>query len=52
MIMALPFGLGLLGIVFSLAEYRRAVFWTWSSLIVVLLAWLRFHATDVLPISL
>jgi hypothetical protein len=51
MVMALPFLLGLIATVFAMSGRRRAGIWTWFALAIVLIVWLRYHATDSLGLS-
>ncbi len=52
MFMVLPFVVGLLATGIALAGRRNAAMWAWVALIVVLAAWLKYHATDALNLSL
>jgi hypothetical protein len=52
MIMVLPFAVGLLSVALAIGGRRTVAIWTWGALVVVLLAWLKYHATDALNISL
>lgn len=51
MVMALPFLLGLIATAFAMSGRRRASIWAWFVLLIVLLAWLKYHATDSLGLS-
>jgi hypothetical protein len=51
MVMALPFLVGLIAAVLVMAGHRRAGFWAWFLLAIVLIAWLKYHATDSLGLS-
>lgn len=52
MIMMLPFLTGLIGIWFGIRGHRRLCVAFWLVTLLVYIAWLRFHITDALPISL
>jgi hypothetical protein len=51
MIMALPFLLGVIAIICAMVAQRRVAIGVWVLLVVVLLAWLKYHATDSLGLS-
>jgi hypothetical protein len=51
MVMALPFLLGVIAIICAMIARRRLAIGVWALLVVVLLAWLKFHATDSLGLS-
>ena len=51
MVMALPFLLGLIAITLAMGGRRRAGIWVWLALALVLLAWLKYHSTEVLGLS-
>ena len=51
MVMALPFLLGVIAIICATIAQRRVAIGVWMLLIVVLLAWLKYHATDPLGLS-
>jgi len=51
MVMALPFLLGVIAIICTMVAQRRVAIGVWVLLVVVLLAWLQFHATDPLGLS-
>jgi hypothetical protein len=51
MIMALPFLLGLIAAICAVAGQRRAAIGVWALLAIVLLAWLKYHATSSLGLS-
>jgi hypothetical protein len=52
MFMFLPFAVGLLAAGLALAGRRTVAIWAWAALIVVLAAWLKYHASDALNLSL
>lgn len=52
MIMALPFALGVVAIVLAMSGRRLVAIWAWAATVIVLLAWLGYHSTNVLAISL
>ncbi len=52
MVMVLPFAVGLLSVLLAAAGQRAAAIWAWVATMVVLLAWLKVHATTALSISL
>lgn len=49
--MALPFLLGLIALALAMGGRRRESIWVWLVLAIVLLAWLKYHSTDVLGLS-
>ncbi len=51
MVMALPFLLGLIAAICAAAGQRRAAIGVWVLLVIVLVAWLKYHATDSLGLS-
>jgi hypothetical protein len=51
MVMMLPFLLGLIAGVCAMARLRRAAIGVWVLLLLVLVAWLKYHATDSLGLS-
>ena len=51
MVMALPFLLGLIATALALGGRRRASIGVWVVLAMVLLAWLKYHASDLLDLS-
>ncbi len=51
MVMALPFLLGLIATALAMGGRRRASIGVWFVLAIVLLAWLKYHATDALGLS-
>jgi hypothetical protein len=51
MVMALPFLLGVIAIICAMIAQRRVAIGVWALLVIVLLVWLRFHATDPLGLS-
>ena len=51
MIMALPFLLGVIAIICAMVAQRRVAIGVWVLLVVVSLAWLKYHATDSLGLS-
>ena len=52
MIMALPFVLGVVAVVLAMSGRRLVAIWAWAATVIVLLAWLGYHATNVLAVSL
>lgn len=52
MVMMLPFAIGLVAALLAMRGYRFAAICAWAALIVVLLGWLAYHATDTLKIAL
>jgi len=52
MVMALPFALGLVSAGFAAMGWRTVAVWAWAAMVVVLLSWLKFHASSILAISL
>lgn len=52
MVMILPFLIGLLAALFALRGQRLGAILAWAALVVVLLAWLQYHASDTLNVSL
>jgi hypothetical protein len=51
MVMMLPFLLGLAAAICTMARLRRAAIGIWVLLLLVLVAWLKYHATDSLGLS-
>jgi hypothetical protein len=51
MVMALPFLLGSIATALAMGGRRRASIWVWFVLALVLLAWLKHHASDLLDLS-
>ena len=52
MVMALPFLLGLIAAIVAMAGSRQVAIAVWAVLALVLIAWLKYHATDALGLSL
>jgi hypothetical protein len=52
MVMILPFLIGLLAALFALRGQRMGAVLAWAALVIVLLAWLQYHASDTLNVSL
>jgi hypothetical protein len=51
MVMMLPFLLGLVAAICAMARLRRAAIGVWVVLLLVLVVWLKYHATDSLGLS-
>ncbi len=49
--MALPFLLGLIAVLLAMGGRRHASIWVWFAMALVLLAWLKYHASDALNLS-
>lgn len=49
--MALPFLLGLVAAIVAMAGSRQVAIAVWAVLALVLIAWLKYHATDALGLS-
>jgi hypothetical protein len=52
MIMMLPFLTALIGIVLAMKGMRTAAIGTWAVTLVIMCAWMSYHMTDALNISL
>ena len=52
MVMMLPFLLASIAIFLGIRGRRGPCLWAWVATFVVYLAWLNYHMTDALPISL
>jgi hypothetical protein len=52
MVMILPFVIGLLAALLAMRGQRFGAILAWAALIIVLLAWLQYHASDTLNVSL
>ncbi len=52
MVMILPFVVGLLAAFLALRGQRFGAILAWAALVIVLLAWLQYHASDTLNVSL
>ena len=52
MVMILPFVIGLLAALLAMGGQRFGAILAWLALIIVLLAWLQYHASDTLNVSL
>ncbi len=52
MVMILPFVLGLLAAFLAMRGQRFGAILAWAALVIVLLAWLQYHASDKLNVSL
>jgi hypothetical protein len=52
MVMILPFVIGLLAALLAMRGQRFGAILAWVALIIVLLVWLQYHASDTLNVSL
>jgi len=52
MVMILPFVIGLLAALLAMRGQRFGAILAWAALVIVLLAWLQYHAGDTLNVSL
>lgn len=52
MIMMLPFLTAFLGIVLAMSGYRSATLGTWAATLVIMIAWMAYHMTSTLNVSL
>ena len=51
MVMILPFVIGLLAALLAMKGQRFGAILAWAALVIVLLAWLQYHASDTLNVS-
>ena len=51
MVMILPFVIGLLAALLAMRGQRFGAMLAWAALVIVLLAWLQYHASDTLNVS-